>query len=358
MKTRFPFLILAALFLMSFNLTGQTATNVDVSTSNDKMIITYDLGGMKDEVYNVKLLFKKEDGTIIEPKSIKGDYGKVISGEGKAVIWEVYKDLDELSGKIEPELVINEIAIKKPKTTVQPTPKPPAPTVDPNQKKSRSNNKNGNNNGPKIADVIDNLFKKYRFGFKVGIGNSRVESNRRPNDFNEGFSYEVGTFFRWNPMRRVYLQSEILYHQHLYEEDLSAVTMSSGSLSENRNHYARAQVIGGVAPLGAGIHFNAGLYYGRLLGGKEKVTLDDITSETTHFSVAPRNGIETPYKANDAGFIIGGTMSFFKGSFALGVLYSRGFDSYIDPDYYVADLNYENWKKVNESFHFYIAKSF
>ena len=353
MKTQYPFLMLVAIFLSSFALNAQTATNIVVSTSDDKMIIAYDLDGKKDEIYNVKLLFKKEDGTIIEPRSIKGDYGKVVAGEGKAVIWEVYKDLDELSGKIEPEIVVNEIMVKKPKVTPQPTPKPPAPRTGPNRQKPNSNNKNGD----PITNVLDNLFQKYRFGFKVGLGNSNVESNRRPKDFDEGFSYQVGTFFRWNPARRAYLQAEVLYHQHLYEETLSILAVD-GQFSENRNHYGRAQLIGGYAPFGLGLHFNAGLYYGRLLGGKEKIFLDNETTETTHFNLDPSNGVSNPYRKNDAGFIIGGTMSFFKGAFALGVMYSRGFDSYIDSKYYENVENYENWRKVNESFHFYISKAF
>jgi len=354
MKSQHSILIIVAAFLLSLNLTAQTATNIVVSTADDKMIVAYDLEGKKDEIYSVQLLFKKEDGTIITPLSIKGDHGKVVSGEGKAVIWEVYKDMDELSGKIEPEFVVNEIIVRQPKPTVQPTPKPPAPKSGSSTNNPNTNNKNGKGT---IDNVFNNLFKKYRVGFKVGLGNSSVESNRRPADFSERFSYEVGAFFRWNPARRVYLQSELLYHQQLYEEELSTLT-NAGQISENRNHYGRAQLITGVAPFGLGLHFNAGLYYGRLLGGKEKRFLDDITTEISHFDVGPSNGIDSPYRKNDAGYIIGGTMSFFKGAFALGVLYSRGFSSYIDPAYYANTPDYENWGKVNESFHFYIAKTF
>ncbi len=354
MKLQHSISILVAIFLFSIHLNAQTATNIVVSTSDDKMIIAYDLEGKKDEIYNVKLLFKKEDGTIIEPRSIKGDYGKVESGEGKAVIWEVYKDLDELSGKIDPEILVTEVVTKKPKPTVQPTPKPPSPRNGPTRNNPNTNNKNGND---PITNVLDNLFQKYRVGFKVGLGNSNVDSNRRPKDFSEGFSYQVGTFFRWNPARRVYLQTEILYHQHLYEETLSTLTPDD-QFSENRNHYGRAQLLGGVAPFGMGLYFNTGLYYGRLLGGKERVFLDDITTEITHFEIPANNGIETPYRKNDFGYIVGGTVSFFKGAFAVGFLYSRGFDSYIDPDYFTGVANYEDWRKVNESFHFYLSKSF
>ena len=353
MKFQHPLLILVAVFLLSFNLNAQTATNIVVSTSDDKMIIAYDLEGKTDEVYTVKLLFKKEDGTIIEPRSIKGDYGKVVAGEGKAVIWEVYKDLDELSGKIEPEIVVNEIIVKKPTTTVQPTPKPPTPRSGPARKNPSGNS---GNNGGTVTNVIDNMFKEYRFGFKVGLGNSNVESNLRRKDFSEGFSYQVGTFFRWNVARKFFVQTEILYHQHLYEETLSTLAVEGSS--ENRNHYGRAQLIGGYKPFGMGLYFNAGLYYGRLLGGKEKQFLPDQTIETTHFDLTAQNGIDTPYKKNDAGFVIGGTLSFFKGAFAVGVLYSRGFDSYIDSAYYVDVEHYENWKKTNESLHFYLSKEF
>lgn len=353
MKSQHSFLIIVALLLLNFSLIAQTATNIDVSTSDDKMIIAYDLEGKSDEVYNVQLIFKKEDGTLIQPQSIKGDYGKVITGEGKAIIWEVYKDLDELSGKIEPEIIVSQTKVKNPKPTVQPTPKPPTPSTG-STNNPNSNNKNGNT---KVVDVIDNLFAKYKFGFKVGIGNSNAISNRRPNDFTEGFSYEVGGFFRWNPHRKIYLQPEIVYHQQLYQETLTTL-IPDDQFSENRNHYLRGQLIGGVKPFGLGLYFNAGLYYGRLLGGNEKVFLEDITLETNHFDVGPNNGIDNPYRKNDAGYIIGGTMSFFKGAFAVGVLYSRGFDSFIDPAYFADVENYNNWSKVNESFHFYISKSF
>lgn len=348
MKLHSSYLLLLFCFLFNGALIAQKAINIDVSTSNDKMIIAYDLDGKSAEVYDVELVFKTDDGSVIRPKSIKGDYGKVEAGDGKAIIWEVYKDYDELSGKMDPIILVKEIPKKKEPVVTQPTPKPPAPTVDPNNK-----NKKGKN----PTDLFDELFKEYRFGFKVGLGNSSVESNRRPKDFDQAFSYQTGLFFRWNAARRFFVQPEVLYHQHLYEENFSLDTIP-GQYSQNRNHYLRGQLLVGVAPFGAGIHFNAGLYYGYLMGGKEKVFLANETSESTHFSVPSNNGLETPYRKSDAGYMVGGSMNFFKGAFAMGVLYSKGFDSYIDSQYFENVADYENWKKVNQSFHFFITKSF
>lgn len=334
-------LVLLLSLSFSFTLFSQTAENVAVTTTNDKIIVAYDLTGKKSALYEVDLKFRLADGKTIVPKSLNGDYGTVEAGKGKAIIWDLYKDVNGLSGAIDPEISVTEIVPKKKKEKVQDTPTPPAPqkpTVDIDM---------GNDKG------LFNNNNTTRYGFKIGLGQSSVESNLRRDMFHSKFSYELGAFFRWHKQRRFYIQPEILYHFQHYEERYN--------LEENafsRHHYVRGQALAGIAPFGLGLYFNGGVYYGYLLGGSEKQLLEDETIERTFADFETQNGVDNPFKQHDLGFIIGGSLSIKKGAFALGALYSQSFDSFIDPTYYNGDATNENLRLKNRGWHFFIQRAF
>ena len=102
---------------------------------------------------------------------------------------------------------------------------------------------------------------------------------------------------------------------------------------------------------------NGGLYYGQLLGGQEKQILNSGTTTTNLQNIESQNGEDSPYLNNDAGFLLGGSLNLFKGAFAMGVLYSQSFDSFVNQAYYEggseADL-----QLTNRCVHFFIQKKF
>lgn len=322
---------------------SQKAINVKVSTTDNELMVTYNLEGKRDVLYQVDLHFENEDGTTIKPKSVRGDIGKVPAGPGKIIIWEVYKDVDELSGNLNPIVDVKEISApkantpSKPQPTPKPAPPPQVPTVD-----------------VQNDDIIKKKNRKrtFRTGFKVGVGNTQVIASSNQNSYRKKLSWEGGMFFRWNAAKRVYLQPELIYHQQSYEEIFNN-TESAAHL----NHYARAQLLAGVSPLGWGLYVNGGLYYGQLLGGREKQILTSGTTTTNLQNIEPQNGEDSPYLTNDAGFLLGGSLNLFKGAFAMGVLYSQSFDSFVNRAFFEggseADL-----QLTNKGVHFFIQKKF
>ena len=180
--------------LFSFSVFAQNATNIKMSTTDDQIIVTYDLEGKQNTLYDVSLQFSRENGTFIKPKTVRGDIGKVSSGEGKAIIWEVYKDMDELSGSIEPVL-----AVEAPKKAIdtsspsKPTPTPPKPpVVDVDKDKAKKKRQ-----------------KDIRKGFKVGFGNTGADANLT--DYRKQSSFELGAYLRWQIRNRLYIQPCLLY---------------------------------------------------------------------------------------------------------------------------------------------------
>jgi hypothetical protein len=92
------FVLFVILSLMS---RGQRIENVDFTTSNGLLIVSYDLvGSPKNVMYDVKLVVKTETGDI-DPYTIYGDVKYVSEGTGKKIEWKVANDKVELKGKIQ-----------------------------------------------------------------------------------------------------------------------------------------------------------------------------------------------------------------------------------------------------------------
>lgn len=341
MKHLLSCLLMASLFFISIQLCAQDASNITVSPTEDKLIVTYDLDGKKGKVYFVKLNFKNEDGSIIKPETLNGDIGKVESGPGKAVVWDLYKDVNGLKGTIEPMIDVQETVQPGDKPDqVQPTPTPPAPKRP-------------------MIDIlpdtrVQNMKKnKHIFGYKAGLGVSNVDPSQNKNSFKRKFSWEAGSFYRFNAYRRMALQVEALYHSQSWEE-----IFNNTESSLNRHHWLRGQALASISPIGLGMYFNGGIYGGYLLGSKEKLYLDSGTVESRLDDYPEQNGEELPFNRFDLGYVLGGSININKGRFALGVQFTQSFDEFTNEPYYAGNPERENQSLLNRSFHFYFQKSF
>ncbi len=77
--------------------------NTDFYIIGDQIMISYDLvGASSQEIFNLSLECVTENNEIIIPVSVEGDIGEGIKpGKGKKIYWDVYKDVEELTGEIE-----------------------------------------------------------------------------------------------------------------------------------------------------------------------------------------------------------------------------------------------------------------
>lgn len=314
------FLAYTLLFLLGFGLQAQDISNVDLVSSDNKMVITYDLYGKKSETYTVALLFKTEAGNEIRPKSISGDVGKKITpGKGKSIVWEVYKDVDKLQGSIEPVL--------------KATPSNPEKAE---QEK---------NDIQKAVDLLPSRKKRNRkvvWGWKVGVGSSNAIVNKNSNTFEKRKAWQLGTYMRWNIRRNFYLQPEVLYAKQGYHQELN-------NNSDNRNiknHYGRGQLLVGLNPLGnGGLYVNGGMYYGHLLKGISDETINSTTDNIDVLNVETVNGESAWFLTQDYGWIVGGTLSAASGRFGISVLYHEGIPNINNKAYWEGgDLGQTNIK--------------
>lgn len=278
---------------MAFGLQAQDITNVDLITSDDKMLITYDLYGKKSETYTVALLFKTTTGNEIRPKSVSGDIGKKITpGTGKTIVWEVYKDVDKLQGNIEPILK--------------------ASPTQPEKDKKQSNGQKAVNILAKKKDRNKTLI----WGWKIGTGKTSVLVNQNQNSYEKLNGFTFGTYLRWNIRRNIYLQPELLYTRQAFQQELNTV-----DIRDFKNHYGKAQVLVGISPFKkGGIYLNGGMYYGQLFKGTAIQTIGNNTDTIDALNVGDGAWFDT----QDYGWVAGGTLSFSRGRFGISVLYSEG----------------------------------
>ncbi len=335
MKKILTILSLLLVFSISW---AQEIKNLQASTTDDYMIIAYDLKGDANEMYNIELHFLKADSTKLSPKTLNGDIGKVAPGSGKTIVWNVYKDVDGIEGSLTPVLSATKVS-KEPEADRQSTPTPPIPS--------------------KIMDVLTDQIagtkkerKKLRFGIRVGVGNSSVITEQREFYFTSQRSYLAGPYLRWNISKRIYLQPELLLQQSHYNE-----LLSSEEKVVHKHNYGRAQIIAGIAGI-PGLHFNTGLYYGQLLSGNQYNDLKVISQTLNSSDLAPQGVTELPIKENEFGYLLGASLSLGQGSFVIGWLYSRGFDDIITNTYYLGEVEISGQKLQNRSSHFFIQKAF
>ena len=333
------------LAVMSINLLhAQEVSNVRVSTTDRDVLVTYDLTGEPDKVYDVQLSFKDDDGIAIQAETFKGDIGDVVVGKDKVAIWKVYEDVNGLTGGIEPVFVVKPIVLPMAKTTDPKTNPTPTPTP-PNSSKDTP-----------IIDIIDASIngeqQANRTGLKVSLGNSRASVTRDAGEFSKDFSFEAGVYHRYNFNRKLYIQPELLFHRQRYSQ-----SVRSDRFTYTHNQL-RGQAIAGIKPIGLGLYFNAGLYYAYQLNGRLDAREDGNNTEMAFSDFPEMNNEAEPFNTTDFGYILGGTLSFNRGGFALSVLFSKSFDSVLNDDYYNGNADFENQTLRHQSLHFVIQKKF
>lgn len=320
---------------------SQEVKNIQASSTDEYMIIAYDLKGDANEMYDVKIHFLKADSTKIIPRTLNGDVGKVPAGSGKTIVWNVYKDVNGIEGTLTPVIEVETIAqdlVDDTASNPMPIPKMPSRIMD-----VLTDQMGGSKNKERV---------KFRTGLRLGVGNSGVIPNQRDFFYANRTSFLVGTYLRWNINKRIYLQPEILFQTQHYDELLTA-----NEKVIHKHNYARAQVIGGVSLI-PGLHLNGGMYYGYLLSGKQYNDLRVISQTQTSSSLAPAGVTELPIDDQELGYVLGASLSVGQGAFVIGWLYSRSIDHLFTDDYQLGNELIEGQILLNRSSHFFIQKSF
>lgn len=325
-------------FLSCSQLFSQNIENILVSTTDDLVIIYYDLSGLESELYDVKIDILDSLGNKINAPSLNGDLGKVVPGKEKTIVWNVYKDVDGISGKIVPQISAQLIPSKarQKEQLDEPTPKAPSRVVD--VYKSNSNKA---------------MKKRMRYGIKLGLGRSNVIADQQADFFKSRFSSELGFYLRYYPKKRFHLQAELLYKQHHYKE-----------FFDQQDHvihphkYVKGQLIGGIAPIGGGLHFNFGGYYGYLFSGDQYDQLQVVSDVHTLSSINPNTIERFPFSKHDYGYVLGGSFSVFRGAFVMGVQITRSLQNFVEDSYELNGQTHSDQSLRNKSTQFYLQKSF
>lgn len=80
---------------------GQQITNLEAAQVGDKIIISYlILSEDENQTFSLFLECSTDGGKIFRdiPKTVSGDFIGVTAGTNKRLVWDVFKDIDELSG--------------------------------------------------------------------------------------------------------------------------------------------------------------------------------------------------------------------------------------------------------------------
>jgi len=97
------FVIPMVILISGFTVRAQTVENIRVEQEGEKLLVNYRIGGSTaDELYDVTLTCRIDDGPVFEPQSVIGDVGANIRG-GKSfntIVWDVFEDVDEI-GSVE-----------------------------------------------------------------------------------------------------------------------------------------------------------------------------------------------------------------------------------------------------------------
>ena len=98
------------LIIFLFSVVGvfsQSIENVDFRAEGKTIVVTYDFFHSKaDTAIKVELVFKDQQGGVINPKTISGDIKNVKPGESKRIVWGVLRDGINLSGKYKAFVII------------------------------------------------------------------------------------------------------------------------------------------------------------------------------------------------------------------------------------------------------------
>jgi len=94
---RFIFMLL----VFTTSLLHAQLSNVRQTIENGRTIITYDLGGSGDDVYNISVTATNESGLTVEPVTFVGDFAAVSPGLNRSIWWDpLYEGLSVTGWKI------------------------------------------------------------------------------------------------------------------------------------------------------------------------------------------------------------------------------------------------------------------
>jgi hypothetical protein len=96
----FAFIVFA---LFSFTLNAQQVKDVQPQQQGNKMIIKYKIEGAKFyQKFNVDLYLSRDGGKTFDGplKAVSGDVGEGITGGQHQIVWDVFKDVNNLDGEI------------------------------------------------------------------------------------------------------------------------------------------------------------------------------------------------------------------------------------------------------------------
>jgi len=316
------------LFLIGFlSLSAQDVRDIDVATTNDKIIITYNLFGKKNKDYQIDLLFKKVDGSEIRPKALTGDIGKKVqSGKGKSIVWDLYKDVDELEGSLEPIISVKE-PIEKPVANI----------------KTASAQKFNRNKRKKSVKGI----------YKIGWGRANVTANQNNLNYDRKRGFEAGVGLRWNPVKRFYVQPEALYRKHSFREDATGTSLNK-TIYTNNLHYAKGQLMFGISPFHhGGLHFNAGPYASYLFAAKRK-----IATNTDSYNINLFDSPENPFERLDYGYSLGVSLDANRGKAVFGFLFTDGLNNINNTAIPTTEGTTNTLNLKNRSYNFYVSFGF
>ena len=97
--------ILTGILLIPFLSFSQRITNIRHHADGNKIIVTYNVTGLKFfQYFTVSLHLSTDNGkTYSDPlKGVSGDVGekKIVNGAGNTIVWDIFKDVSSLSGDI------------------------------------------------------------------------------------------------------------------------------------------------------------------------------------------------------------------------------------------------------------------
>ena len=101
--------LLAGIFVNLFSQdTKARFENIDFYVVDEKIVVSYDLVKTSpQETFEVSLEFVNENNEIIVPATVEGDVGyNIKGGKAKKIYWDVFSDMDEITGEIKPRLNI------------------------------------------------------------------------------------------------------------------------------------------------------------------------------------------------------------------------------------------------------------
>ncbi|HBX52211.1 MAG: hypothetical protein A2275_03535 [Bacteroidetes bacterium RIFOXYA12_FULL_35_11] len=86
-------LLLILILSISFAAFSQEITNIHSYKKNNRLVVTYDLVNTQPGMtYDLKIKFTSKDGKTFLPRTISGDYRKVLRGKNKMIFWDYTKD--------------------------------------------------------------------------------------------------------------------------------------------------------------------------------------------------------------------------------------------------------------------------